>query len=62
MLAIGFAIFLLKKSQFKRPQAVATDRALVSQMVSHTGELYGDDGSNELNEGGHEVELDGVGI
>lgn len=59
---MGFAIFLLKKSQQKRPQAVATDQALVSQMVRHTGELYGNDGAKELNGEGHQVELDGVAI
>lgn len=59
---MGFAIFLLKKSQRKRPQAVATDQALASQMVRHTGELYGDDGAKELDGRGHEVELEGVRI
>lgn len=62
ILAMGFAIFLLKKSQHKPSQAVATDSILVSQMVSSTGELYGDDGANELNGRGHEVELDSVEI
>lgn len=54
-------MFLMRKPQHKRPQAAATDRALVSQMASHTRELYGDDGAKELNGGGPEVELDGVG-
>lgn len=58
---MSFALFLLKKSQRKRRQAVAIDHASASQMVRHTGELYGDDGRKELDGRGHEVELDGIG-
>lgn len=62
---MGFVIFLLKKSRRKRRQAVATnqavatDQALASQMVSHAGELYGDDRRKELDGRDREVELDG---
>ncbi len=60
ILTIGFAIFLLKKSQRKRPpQAVPTDQILAPQIIRHPGELYGDDGRKELDGGGHEAELDG---
>lgn len=59
---MGFAIFLLMKSRRERPQAVATDQTLASQIVPHYGELYGDDGRRELDGRGHEAELNGVRI
>ena len=61
IVSTGFTIFLLVKSRRSCRQAVAPDQVLASQMVRHAVELYGDDGSKELEGRGHEVELDGVG-
>lgn len=58
ILTMGFAIFLLKNSRLKRPQAIATGQSSTTQVIHRTGGLYGDDGRKEMDGRGYEVELD----